>query len=769
MKFKKNPFYSMGSNIDISDPKVKGKIIEYIENNSHHTYKGYTKNYLNVYLDNKGDCIQLYLPIKNKNMTLKEKMNELVIHHTNNIVWRSDIDICLPDDRYIIRPHVKDEHGCAIIQYINTDISPYIEKGTSVVAQINAFAYDLKVFKKGELNKNHFHFSIEDDKKTIYLSDNNIMLASLFKKEPEYSTLNYVKGDVLSVKNISSDFLGEKMNYCMIEVDTEFGLVPIIYSNQVITYGKQVKVGDNVEALCSIVGDIMLYHESAKIKRDKCHYFDVVKKAFETKRFDYLYNILSENCEYISDRHTFAGRDQIIEKLQYITDEGYKDKELKLSYAEIFKNPVKHFKKGEEVLCLGFEESDLIEGEINFHINKDKLIDKIYYTSDSEISFKIYQEDGTVSFSEEDKEIFKNLIDLMRKKELTESEIYGVLNCSYEEVEIAEKLIDFLQIKKTSKNLFSDLIKYELELVKKYEDSHPHRYKIKYNDFLMREKKEYYPKSLNKKIKSWRTVNYDDYGSNSILEVVTNGSEIGEIRTKLGYKPRCAICDLELCYGSLEELKENNRNSLRKIDLFAENDYDYSFADEIERINEDIRYYDSVRIWTKHNSINDFLLPYYFINKFYNKIKNKEVKLIYIDELPDRENLKDLFYGEFEKLLETEKLLTKEELKKYKDEWNTIVSQKCDIRKLEKNKIIYTKYEDYFDQIIKLLSKYKSIKRKQFIGKLTIKKLIYNADIIVYNHIIDIMIENNLINSKNYKIEQFLPIDEISVAKKDSE
>lgn len=772
-----NPFYCMGFNVDINDRKTQEKLIDFLEKNSDHTLEGYSFKCLNAYTaKDSHDGIQLSGRRGYNDMTLTEKMDDLVIHHTNNCVWRSDIDKSLSnDDEFIIRPHVKDEHGAAIIKYINADTKAYIQEGTDIIAQINCFAYDLKIFKgeeKNKLGENNFHFFVDDKKEPIYLADNNILLAAIFSKDPVYSKLNMVRGDVLSVSRYTTTLLGEEKEYITMVVDTEFGPTPITCSESVISYinGDQIDVGDKIEALCSITGDLMLYYEKTKTIRDRFNYFDILKKAFERKDMSYLMGIISDDCEYHSDRNDISGKNQVVEKLQYITDVGYKDKEVRMNYCLIASNPVKHFPLGEEVLCLSCEEDGSVEGELNFHMNKDKLIDKIYLTNDPKIRFKIYGSDGSIGIDEEEKGPFRELIKLMRQKGMTESDVHAIILFAHDDVDTIKKLIEFIKTKrKGNKKLMSDMLGYEHELSEKYNAKHPHREDMRINDMGMSSREEYIPKLSGRKTKSWRTLSYIDDGRSDCLDVVCDDSEAGQMRVKVGYRPNLVRCDLEFCYGDLKELDNNVRNEIKEIDLYSEEEYDYSFDEDVKKLNDEIKDYKFIRIWSKHKSINDYLLPYYFINKFYNKIKEKEVRIVFIDELKGRDRLDELLEGEFDKLMKTEKTLSKEELKEYKDKWNDIKNSKSDIRDIIDGKIVFKKFEDYYEPILNLLSKHKEVSRRKFFGDILSAKLINGADLIVYNHIIDLMIQNKLINSRDYEISQFLPIDKISVAKKDSE
>ena len=769
-----NPFFTMGFNIDINDLKTQEEIINYLENNSNYTLNGYNYKCLNAYSNLKEkDGIQLTGKRNNKDMTLEEKMNDLVIHHTGGCIWKSEIEKDFGNDYFMIRPHVKDEHGVAIIKYINTDTKPYIQEGTIITSQINCFAHDLKIFKDDERDKfgeNNYCVYFKDKKDPAYMADNSIIIAGIFYNDPMYNRLNIVRGDVLLVKRYTTSLLGEEKEYISLIVDTEFGLTPIICSESVISYinGDQIDVGDKIEALCSITGDLMLYYDQTKTIRDRYNYFDMLKKVFEKKDMSYLMGIISDDCEFHSDTNDLIGKEQVVEKLQCITDTGYKDKDVKMNYCIVTKNPIKHFLLGQEVLSLCHDEEETVEALLNFHMNKDKLIDRIYLTNDSKIRFKIYGSDGSIALDEEEKETFRELVKLMRQKGMTESDIYAILIFSKDDIDIIKKLIEYIKTKRKGyKKLMSDMLGYERELLEKYNKKHPHREDMRINQMVVSEKNEYIPKLSGRKPKPLKTVNYINNSNSKCLDVLCRDSDVGDIRVKLDYKPNFVKCDLEFCYGNLKELDNNQREELKDIDLYSDGNEDYFFGDIVKKLNDELKDYKYIRIWSKHNSINDYLLPYYFINKFYNKLKNKEVRIVYIDGLKDRERLDELLEGEFEELMKTEKVLTQEELIEYKDKWNTIKNKKSDIRDLKNGKIVYNKFEDYYEPILKLLSKHKEISRREFFRYLYQEKIIKGVDIIVYNHLIDLMIEKKLINSKDYKISQFLPIDKISVAKKE--
>ena len=496
-----NPFGCMGFDIDINDRKTQEKIIRYAEKNAIHNIDAYSYKLYNAYSSKKsGDGIQFAFKRNNREMTLTEKMDDLVIHHTNSISWDVEVDQSLAnEDEFFIKPFVSNARGMALVKVINADIEPYIEVGDRLIVQPNCFAYDMRVFKGDErfkFGENNFQFIREDTNGPIYLSDNNILMAAIFYNDEKYKKLNFVRGDVICIESYTSTLFGQKREYKRLYVDTNFGPTPIIFNEKDIKYmnGDKIHVGDRIEALCSINVDKMLYYERVKdTLRDKTTYFDVVKKAFELKNMSYLENILSEDCEYHSDEHDYLGKKTVLEKLQYITNEGYGDKEIKLRYASIIENPIKHFPLGEEVLSLCHEEDGSVEAEINIHVNKNKLIDKIYLTNSPKIRFRMYNDDGSLYLDEEEQKVFKKLIKKLETKGLNAEQVRTVLGKILDDILNAKELLEYVSSKKKNKNIFEEIKKRADEIFEKYCDKHPHRLMKIIARIQSDEKKEYTP------------------------------------------------------------------------------------------------------------------------------------------------------------------------------------------------------------------------------------------------------------------------------------
>lgn len=776
--FNLNPFYCMGYNIDINDKNVQEKLIDYVENNSNVTLDGYSFNCINTYTNNGDGNLQFSIRRDDKELSLSQKIEDLVIHHTNNCIWRSEIDsqfdIDGTPDEYIIKPFCSNPSGSAFIRYINIDTMPYVKAGDCIFSQVNCFGYDVRVFHDDEIkerNKNNL-ISMRKKGEPIYLEDNSITSCAMLNPDGKCDFLNYVRGEIIDIETIEDSFWDEKTKYYIIILDTKFGPTPVTCCERVIKYNKTntINIGDVVEAVVSTVGDIMITYGEGNAKRDKSNYFDLLCKCFEKKDMTFIEKSLSDDCEYHSNNHDVVGKEDVINKLKYITAEGYSNDKLKTYYAMITNKPLPNFKLYDEVICLEVTEENCepyIEGEINIHVNKEHLIDRIFFTSDKDIKFAIYESDGSIGYDKKQASDILKLDKMLRNKKVAECDINAILLFAGDKSVIVKKIIQF--VNKSDKNghsLVSDILQEEHQLIEKFNETHQHKEQLRIDDMVNKE--EYVPIKYAKKAKSYNTVEYNPKNETNKLYVVDSGFTSGSLRVLSDEKVNYALVHLELSYGPLNELDKNNRNSLKKITVEDADKYDYSFNDEVKNIKKDLKNYDEITFWIKEKNSNTFLIPFYFINKFYNELQNKEIKIIYIDSIKGRYDLSELLDGEFEKLVKKAKVLSKEDIDEYSNRWEEIKKVKCDIRSVKKGEIEYYNFEDFFDVVLKTLSKYNKIDRTDFIWKLMKKDLIIGVYPEIYNHIIDMLINLGKIKSEDYKMGQSLPRDIISINNNES-
>lgn len=355
------------------------------------------------------------------------------------------------------------------------------------------------------------------------------------------------------------------------------------------------------------------------------------------------------------------------------------------------------------------------------------------------------------------KEKMKELVEILNDRGLSQIDINSILLLANHGENILDELIKYSkQLPNNYPHLMSDLLKIGVDLNNENRSEEDNSDDIDTNDD---DKNDEVSTSVHT-IKYRRENNNDD-----TLHVAFNPSNVGELRI-LGpiSKPNFFCVTLELAYMDLDELKNNSRDSIEKIDLYKYDEkIDYSFQATINEFEKDISNYKQIIIWSKKNDTNGYLLPYYFINKYYEQLIDKRVILIYVDALENCDDLRHLKIGQFEELMKTMKVLSQSELKDYSDDWKEISSHKCDIRNLVNGKLEYKNIEDYYEIIKEMLKKDGEIVRAKFIGELMNNNVLVGGIPDIYSYIIDTMIEKGIIVSKDYKIPQFIPVDKISI------
>ncbi len=354
----------------------------------------------------------------------------------------------------------------------------------------------------------------------------------------------------------------------------------------------------------------------------------------------------------------------------------------------------------------------------------------------------------------------KDLIKKLDEKKLSQVDISGVLMFADNNEMIINELIKITDSsKKEGHNLQNELLELIHELHQKYNislDDDDEDEKIDEDDNE--------PTSVHTVV--YRKENQKD----STLHVLYNVSDLGDLRM-LG--PTSSInfidCSISLAYMDLKELEKDTRESFEKIDLYKYEESDkmiYSFKKSINLFENDIDDYSHIIIWSNQVNTNGYLLPYYFINRFYKKLLNKKIILVFTDALKGCRGLFDLKNGQFDELMKTAILLSKEDMEDYSSKWNEIVSHECEIRELVNGKLEYKNAEDYYDRIISRLKDKKEVVRNKFIGDLLSDNVIAGGIPDIYNYIIDQMIKKGILNSREYKVPNYIPADIISLSNK---
>lgn len=180
-------------------------------------------------------------------------------------------------------------------------------------------------------------------------------------------------------------------------------------------------------------------------------------------------------------------------------------------------------------------------------------------------------------------------------------------------------------------------------------------------------------------------------------------------------------------------------------DIYNEN-INYSFSNEIKRLNKAINNNKEIRIWTSHFDINSYLLLLYLCN--YLKDKDCNLYVVFSDEYDEniyspacmREN-------ELEELVKLEHKLSKEEILEYSKKWQIIKNNKSDMRILENKKVKSVSFDYYNEEILNLLKELGEVKIVRLVGLFMNNH--YLQDLVV-SYFVDRLINNGKIKVIKY-------------------
>ena len=172
----------------------------------------------------------------------------------------------------------------------------------------------------------------------------------------------------------------------------------------------------------------------------------------------------------------------------------------------------------------------------------------------------------------------------------------------------------------------------------------------------------------------------------------------------------------------------------------------YSFGNEIKRLNEAINNNKEIRIWTSHLEINSYLLFLYLCN--YLKDKDCNLYVVYSDEY--NKNCYSpacMKESELEELSKLEHKLSKIEIIEYSNEWQRIKNTESDLRILEDGKVKSVSFDYYNEEILNLLKELGKVKIARLVGLFMSKH--YLQDLVI-SYLVNRLIENDKIKVVSY-------------------
>lgn len=194
-----------------------------------------------------------------------------------------------------------------------------------------------------------------------------------------------------------------------------------------------------------------------------------------------------------------------------------------------------------------------------------------------------------------------------------------------------------------------------------------------------------------------------------------NISKFSQNNTIIKFDLLFSICDLSNIDKHILTLN-NEYCSLIKSEIYNVNNI-YSLKNINDDLEESIKNNNKIRIWTTHKQIDSYLMFLYVCSYF--STTNSELYVLFSDEFDKNYYSPSCMNeSELEELLKLEHKLTKEEIKKYSNEWKEIVNNNLDMRIIENNKVKSVAFDYYNDIILNKLNELGEVKMVSLVGKL---------------------------------------------------
>lgn len=240
----------------------------------------------------------------------------------------------------------------------------------------------------------------------------------------------------------------------------------------------------------------------------------------------------------------------------------------------------------------------------------------------------------------------------------------------------------------------------------------------------------------------------DSLNYSSTLEIVSTLYELGDLKNSINANSILRI-ELELATGDIASLfrhltciEDMDKEFNRKIYAYEVNNLNY--------IKEEVNKYRKIRLWVDQNDSNSYLNLLYFCNEFYELIKEKEIKVVNIDNFHKNSlTMNDMLKNKID-----ERVVSLDEIKNYSKKWDNIVKINSDIRNVSNGIVKNLKYEYLARKALDIIKKLGRVNRMKAIVKLQNSDILNNNNPLIYNYIINRFITNGSV--KEYLISDKL-------------
>lgn len=187
---------------------------------------------------------------------------------------------------------------------------------------------------------------------------------------------------------------------------------------------------------------------------------------------------------------------------------------------------------------------------------------------------------------------------------------------------------------------------------------------------------------------------------------------------------------------SIGNIQDDRTEFLRT--LYQDNDYCYSEA--LNKILTSLTDETEIRVWSSRKNDDDYMLLLFLCNLL--KDKTNKIRVIFSSDYDESVySINAINYLELAEILKYEKLLSKDEIESFSNEWLHLVNINSELRVIENGIVKNKKYADYYDSLINVLKRKSKCTIANLIADCIVKKIINDADDLLYLIIIDRMID----------------------------
>jgi len=292
-------------------------------------YQGYGND---TFIRNTVNSLDFFLQAKSdeKNTSLKYEypyFHAASLTTLEMVIDNPSLDTVEDDRNYRkIFVHKKDGTEYAVVNLINADTLPCFVEGTNITAQVIAYPYGQ--FRK-YVNEEAYRKSINKNGGICYPSGTIYPIGYINKYvTPIRGNVGdvdsiFIKGKVLSIRRRTSELFSEN-EYNQIAVQTDWGKLEIVYTDDQLMYGKNnpVTVGSIISGYFWLEGDPAIY-QYENYSMQKSDLLLLLQNTFELGDLERLRRVLAKNVclSTVSADNEFDGIDAVIERFKLVEKE----------------------------------------------------------------------------------------------------------------------------------------------------------------------------------------------------------------------------------------------------------------------------------------------------------------------------------------------------------------------------------------------------------------------------------------------------------------